>query len=365
LSPDQLSALTRLLQMLLTGQSLTPDQMEELGRRSGLDYASHPYQQRWIENRMQRQLGMERLDELLQQLWALLEEAGMSRELIDQLREIIEGNRDALAEQIRHHVGSSIARQAVKERQEPVDEGLMQRPFQSLNEHDRERLRQEVRRLAAQLRSRIALRQKRGKTGVLDVRRTMRANLRYGSIPLELRFKTRHLKPKLVLICDVSTSMRPVVEFMLSMIYELQDQVAKARSFAFIDDIEEISEDFAANPAHEALDIVLRRMRPGYYNTDLGYSLAHFTHEYLSAVDRRTTVIFVGDGRNNYNDPRLDCMEQIKRRARRIIWLNPEGPPMWGTGDSDMLAYVPYCDAIHQVANMAQLTYAVDRLLTG
>ncbi len=131
-----------------------------------------------------------------------------------------------------------------------------------------------------------------------------------------------------------------------------------------IDDIAEISDDFSTHPAHEAMDIVLRRMQPGYYNTDLGYSLGTFTHDYMDAINYRTTVIFVGDGRNNYNDPRLDCMDHIKRRAKRIIWLNPERPQMWGTGDSDMWAYVPYCDDIHQVNNMAELTNAIDKLLT-
>ncbi|MFQ5577224.1 MAG: VWA domain-containing protein [Anaerolineae bacterium] len=364
LSGDQLAALMNLLHMLLAGQNPTPGQMNDMGNRAGLGHASHPYQQRWIEQRMRRQLGMDRLDELLNQLWAMLAEAGMSRQAIEDLKSLVEANRDALDRQIQQHVGSNIARQTVTQKQTPVDDNLMQRPFQSLSEADRGQLRQEVRRLAAQLRSRAALRQKRGKTGALDVRRTIRANLRYGSIPLELQFKTRRLKPKLCLICDVSTSMRPVVEFMLGMIYELQDQVAKARSFAFIDTVQEISNDFATYPAHQALEIVLERMKPGYYNTDLGYSLAHFTRHYFDAVDHRTTVIFVGDGRNNYNDPRLDCMDQIKRRSKQIIWLNPERPQIWGTGDSDMPAYVPYCDAIHRVNNMAELTAAVDRLLT-
>jgi uncharacterized protein with von Willebrand factor type A (vWA) domain len=110
---------------------------------------------------------------------------------------------------------------------------------------------------------------------------------------------------------------------MLFLIYELQDQVAKARSFAFISDIEEISQDFAEYRPEVALDWVLTRLPPGYYNTDLGHSLNTFCQDYLDAVDHRTTVIFLGDGRNNFNDPRLNLVQTIKRRARRIIWLNP------------------------------------------
>jgi hypothetical protein len=104
-------------------------------------------------------------------------------------------------------------------------------------------------------------------------------------------------------------------------------------------------------------------MRPGHYNTDLGYSLATFTRDYMDAVDHRTTVIFIGDGRNNYNDPRLDLVEMIRRRAKRVIWLTPENHRMWGAGDSDMHLYAPICDSIHYVTNMTQLTAAVDHLL--
>jgi hypothetical protein len=241
----------------------------------------------------------------------------------------------------------------------------MHRPFHSLSPREAEELRDQVRKLAARLRSRAALRHRKGKNGILDPKATIRANLRYGGVPMEIRHKRRHLKPKLVLICDVSTSMRPVVEFLLRLIYELQDQVAHARSFAFIDDIQEITQDFAEFRPEVAIRRVLERMPPGHYNTDLGFSLAHFCREFLDAVDHRTTVIVVGDARNNFNSPRLDAFETIRRRARRVLWFNPEPPTLWGTGDSDMYEYLPFCDAVHEVGNLAQLAEAVDRLFVG
>jgi uncharacterized protein with von Willebrand factor type A (vWA) domain len=109
----------------------------------------------------------------------------------------------------------------------------------------------------------------------------------------------------------------------------------------------------------------LTRLRPGYYNTDLGNSLNTLMMRHAGTIDHRTTVIFVGDGRNNYNNPRLDLMDQIKRRSKRLIWLNPEHPRQWGTGDSDMLAYLPYATAVHRVSNLAELAEAVDKLLTA
>jgi uncharacterized protein with von Willebrand factor type A (vWA) domain len=104
-------------------------------------------------------------------------------------------------------------------------------------------------------------------------------------------------------------------------------------------------------------------MPSGYYNTDLGNSLNDFSKRYMDKVDRRSTFILVGDGRNNYNDPKLEIFQKIARRSQRTIWINPEPSQLWGTGDSDMLAYAPLCDQVLQVSNLAELTRAVDRLL--
>ena len=238
----------------------------------------------------------------------------------------------------------------------------MDRPFEYLSEQDQDDLRGVVTKLAAQLRSRAALRQRRGSRGTLDAKNTIRANLRFGGVPLDVRHKKRHLKPKLTVICDLSTSMRPVVSFMLLLVYALHDQISRTRSYAFIDDLTDISLDFnEARPA-EAIRGILDRIRPGYYNTDLGNSLATFARDHMGTVDRRTTVIILGDGRNNYNDPNLRDFESIKRRARRMVWFNPEAPRQWGTGDSDMPRYVPLCDAVHRVSNLRELVDAVDAL---
>ncbi len=363
---SQINSLMQLLQWLLQGQSPTQQEFDQAGQQMGLPNANHPYQQQWMQQRMMRQLGLQLLQELMEQLQELLKELGMSQQAIDELMEGMQANREALAEQIAQYVGATLARQRAEnqaqQKQQAAD--LMHRSFKSLSESEADLLRDQVRRLAAQLRSRVALRRKRAKTGTLDAKRTLRSNLRYGGVPMELKFKSRHLKPKLLLVCDVSTSMRAVVEFLLHLIYELQDQVASAHSFAFIDDLESITEDFAEHPPEAAIQIVLTRLHPGYYNTDLGNSLNTLMQRYAGTVDHRTTVIFVGDARNNYNNPRLDLMDQIKRRSKRVIWLNPEHPRQWGTGDSDMLAYLPYAAGVFRVSNLAELTAAVDKLLT-
>ena len=364
-SHPHLGPLMRLLRQLLSGEAPSQEELERTGRQAGLPMASHPAHQPWFTRRMLQAMGWHNLEELLERLWEELTRAGMSQEAIEQLKQMVSANQEALAEQVGRFAGASIARQMTTQPPRRPGPDLMHRPFRALSEAEADELREQVRRLAARLRSRAALRRKRAKSGTLDAKRTIRANLRYGSVPLDLRYKRRHLKPKLALICDVSTSVRHCAEFMLRLIYELQDQVARARSFAFISDLEEISQDFAEFRPEVAVQRVLTRLPPGYYNTDLGHSLSSFCRDYLDAVDHRTTVIFLGDGRNNFNDPRLDLVQTIKRRARRIIWLNPESPRLWGTGDSDMLDYLPLCDAAYQVSNLAQLIQAVDRLLVG
>ena len=226
-------------------------------------------------------------------------------------------------------------------------------------------LRKEVARLAAVLRTRVALRQKRAKTGQLDAKATIRANLRHQGVPFDIKHRNKKRKPKLVVICDISTSMRPMSELMLSLLYAMQDQITKTHAFAFIDHLEYISPDFSRKPAAEAVKDVLVRLPPGYYSTDLGASLVNFVDDHLDTLDSRTTVIMVGDGRNNYNNPRLDIFTRMARRSSRTIWLIPEPPYLWGTGDSDMPEYSPICDDVLQVSTLSELTAAVDNLLAG
>jgi uncharacterized protein with von Willebrand factor type A (vWA) domain len=307
----------------------------------------------------------EEFQQFMEQLIQKLEAMGVSRETLRKIGQMAWENLERLEEQFNQYVGARIAQNAAKDdrdRQPLRGPDLMQRPFGSLSEREIQELRQQIRRLAARLRSRAALRQRRGKRGVLDTKRTIRTNLRHASVPMELKHKRRHLKPKLVMICDVSTSVRPIADFMLRLVYELQDQIHSARSFVFIDDITDVSAEFSQRRPEMAVERVLEENPPGYYNTNLGFSLAHFCKDYLDTVDHRTTVIVLGDGRNNYLNPRLDAFQNIKKRARRVLWFNPESPRLWGTGDSDMAQYQPHCDACQEVGNLQQLTEAVDRL---
>jgi uncharacterized protein with von Willebrand factor type A (vWA) domain len=354
-----------MLERMIRGEPLTPQELEQLGQMVGLNRADNLRQKEWMARRMAQALKFKHVQDALEKVQELLAQMGMSKQRLDQMRQILQFNQQALMEQLRQHAGQKIAENMAENRPHEHVDALMNRPFSALSDGDMDVLRAQVRRLAAVLRSRVALRQKRAKTGQLDAKATIRANLKHGNVPIMIKHRDRTLKPKLVVICDISTSMRAVSELMLSLIYALQDQISKTHAFAFIDRLEYVSPDFLGKEAREAVGDVLQRMPSGYYNTDLGGSLAEFMHDYLNTVDSRTTFIIVGDARNNYHDPRLDLFSSVSRRTRQTIWINPEPPMLWSTGDSDMDKYASYCDAILHVNTLAELAAAVDKLLVS
>ncbi len=360
--------LQQLMDWLTSGEGPTKEELEQLAEQAGVQWANNPQEAKWVTRRMLQQMGMAHLEQQLRELMEKLAEMGMSQEAIEKLMGVVEANREALAEQAAQQVGRQIAEQRANRPEELFGSDLMHKPFENLTDEEANLLRKEVQRLVAQLRSRAALRRKKGKEGKFDSKGTMRANQRYGGVPMEIKFKRKKLKPSLVLICDVSRSMLSVAEFMLRLTYELQDQVAKTRSFGFYADMEEISVVIAGNRASDAVDGVMNTFygrAPQHYATDLGHSLETFFDNWLDSVNHRTTVVILGDGRNNYNSPRIDLIKDIQRRSRRLIWFNPENPRQWGTGDSDMLEYAPLCDQVYMVRNLAQLSTAVDKLMTA
>ena len=357
-----------LMDWLTSGDGPTKEELEALAHQAGAQWADSPQEGRWVTRRMLQKMGFQHLEEQLQQLVQTLREKGMSQEAIEKLLGVVEANREALEEQVAQQVGRQIAEERANRPRDLHGSDLMQKPFSALTEEEANILRIEVQRLVTQLRSRAALRRKRGKKGRFDSKGTIRANQRFGGVPLQLKFKKKKLKPSLVLICDISRSMLSVAEFLLRLTYELQDQVAKTRSFGFYSDMEEISIVLVGNRPAEAVDRILDNFYnrgPLHYATDLGQSLNTFFKNWLDSVDGRTTVVVLGDGRNNYNPPRIDLMKQLQRRARHLIWFNPEHPRQWGTGDSDMLEYAPICDSVYVVRNLAQLAAAVDKLMAG
>jgi uncharacterized protein len=356
--------LRKMLEKLVNGEQLSQEELDKLGKMVGLDRADDLRYRDWMVRRMEQALQNQEVRNAVEELMALLEQLGMNKERVDQMRQLMMANQKSLEEQMRQHVGQQIADNMSQQPPEDGVEGLLNQPFSSLSEKDMDRLRKEVTRLAAILRTRVALRQRRAKTGQLDAKATIRGNLKHDSVPIDIKRRDRTMKPKIVVICDISTSMRPVSELMLNLLYAMQDQISKTYAFAFIDHLEFISPDFEKEDANKAVANVLERMPSGYYNTNFGHCLENFNEQYLYTLDSRTIFLIVGDGRNNYNDPRQDLFNSLARRSRKAIWLNPEAPALWGTGDSDMLKYANACDVIFQVSTLAELTAAIDKMLT-
>ncbi len=357
--------LREMMERLLRGEELSQQEMERLGQMVGLNRMDDMRYKEWMSNRMLRALKFEAVQQALQEMMKLLQQMGMNKQRLEQMRELLKGNQQAMRDQVEHFAGQKIAENMSEKRPEDALDDLMDRPFNALSDYEMDQLRREVRRLANRLRSRIALRQKRAKSGQLDAKGTIRSSLRHGGVPFEIKHRDHRLKPKLVVICDISTSMRYCSELMLALVHALQDMVTKAHAFAFIDHLEYITPDFAGREANEAIQQVLVRMPPGHYSTDMGYALEGFAHDYLDTIDGRTTLIVVGDGRNNYNDPRLEIFQQMARRARRTLWINPEPAMLWGSGDSDMLKYAPLCGSVVVAATLNELSAAVDGLMVN
>ncbi len=352
------------MERLMNGKPLTREELEALAQMVGLNQSSDLRHQNWMAQRMQRALDYPEVREALKELMEQLAQMGMSAERIQQLRDLVQQNMQGMQQQIDQFAGERLAENlSEKDPAENID-GLLNRPFEALSDAEKKALQHEVQRLAAALRTRIALRQKRAKTGQLDPKATIRANLKYQGVPMELRHRDRIRKPKIVIFCDISTSMRFCSELMLSFLFALQGQVHKTHAFAFIDHLELISEDLDGSNVDEAISSVLMRMPSGYYNTDLGWSLNDFNDAYIDTLSGQTTLIVVGDGRNNHNDPRVDLFSMFSRRAARTIWLNPEPPHLWH-GDSDMPKYAPLCTNVLKVGNLRELVAAVDQLMTG
>ena len=358
-----MDALKDLLRQMLEGRPFSQEQLDQMGQQAGMNQGSEMYQRQWFERRMNRQTGMQQLQELIEQLLQELEAMGMSDEALEDLRQQLQENAQGLSEQISQYAGATLAERLADKEPEPKPD-LLDVPFSQLNQNEVDAIRDEIRRLAARLRSRASLRQRRAKAGEMDPRKMMRRNMRYGGVPIEMKFHTHHVKPRLVLICDISTSMRYCAEFLLTLVYELQDVVAKTDSFIFISDMVDISMIFEEKQPQEAVQQVLYENPPGYYSTDLGNGLKTFQRDHMSKIGSKTTVIMLGDGRNNYNNPQIGIASDMQRHARRMLWFCPEPPSQWGTGDSDMHQYAQVSSGVYKVSNLRELANAVDAILT-
>jgi uncharacterized protein len=192
----------------------------------------------------------------------------------------------------------------------------------------------------------------------------MRRNMRFDGIPFApITVRRTEDKPRLVILTDVSLSVRATARFTLHLVHGLQNLFAQVRAFAFVADLVEITDLFTDHPVEQALGLVFGGdVLDVDANSDYGAAFGRFTEDYGSAVNRRTTVIVLGDGRGNGNDPNTAAFAEITRRARETIWLTPEPRYSWRLGGCDLPDYAEYCSRVRVVRDLTGLESAAQEL---
>lgn len=243
-----------------------------------------------------------------------------------------------------------------------MTEIVVHRPVGRLVPADYARLKLAIARMARRLAQRHARRRRVRLAGRLDLRATLRANTGHDHLPFLLRWRQRRRnKPRIVAVCDVSGSVAAQVRFLLLFLYALHGTVLDLRSFAFSSHLVDVADAMRSLPFDDAMMQILREVGGG--STDYGQAWADLHHEHLSSIDRRTTLLVLGDGRSNDTNPRLDLFADLAERAARVIWLCPEGPASWGSGDSCMLEYRPWCTAALHCTSVADFERVIDDVL--
>jgi uncharacterized protein with von Willebrand factor type A (vWA) domain len=280
--------------------------------------------------------------------------------------EALKASRDRLQEVVRDFVEQQYRLFAGKVPEQIVERYLKQVSLSNVDHADMDRMRKIIQKMVKRLNDRHSRRRKRSKRGHLDVKGSLRKNQAYHGLIFEPCWKSKKLdRPDLMVLCDVSRSVQAFSRFMLFFLYSLNQELARIRSFIFCSNLVEVSRVFEEFDVEAALDHIRQGSHLGLMlgSTDYGRAFQDLRRNGLDRIGKATTVLILGDARNNYGDPRADLLEEIRNRSKRIIWLNPEPVVYWGTGDSEMNRYLPYCFLAKQCSTLTHLERVVDFLL--
>jgi uncharacterized protein with von Willebrand factor type A (vWA) domain len=318
----------------------------------------------FLGHRLLSQIGAGRARNTLQQLRARLVAAlGVRGDLLsDALAKELEGSE----EDVRSHVRGIYENRLEDLRDPSAFPRAQTTPFSALSDAEIEEVRRAVRRLADRLRGGARVRRRRATRGRIDAHATIRRALRTGGVPLHLARRTRRRdRPKLVLLCDVSDSVRAAAAFLLEFVYAVQELFSRARSFVFVSELGETTDLFARQPVRVAIAQAWGGgvVRSGD-NSNYGRALQAFEREIMPTLDRRTTVVVLGDGRTNFHDAAPEVLGRIRERCRALLWLCPEPRGQWSQGDSAMPLYASRCTAVYEARCAADLE-SVARVLVA
>jgi uncharacterized protein len=310
--------------------------------------------------------------DIQQLLRDLLVQVAEEEDLLTPLQErLYRDEFEARLRTFQQEVEAEIRRRAAAQRGLDQVADRMTRPpveeldFFHLSAEDQAQLRTQIRPLARKLATRVAVKRKHGKDGRLDVRRTVRRSLSTGGVPFDPSFKPRRPhKPELFVICDVSGSVASFARFTLMLVHTLQEQFSKVRSFAFIDTLDEVTALFERGDVSVAIKRMMSEAELVWLDghSDYGHSLERFHAEHARDVTPRSTVLILGDARNNYRQANAWVLQDLEKRARHVYWLNPEPIQFWDTGDSIATSYARYVDDMVEVRNLKQLAGFVERI---
>jgi hypothetical protein len=349
-----------LAQMLLSGDASGVSQaMEAAAKRAGVAEIRLSTQRSRLTRRLLDEMGLAEIEQIIAAAKRLETHAGNRLALrLDVARKALAAEAQKYVERQHELYASGSGRQLREEMLakkalnadggiDPVDLIMMQAL---------------VKRMAKRLADRYSRRRHTANTGHLDVRKTLRKSMAHGGVPFEIEWKIKKIdKPSIVAICDVSKSVAAAAQFLLTFLYSLNEVVDRLDAFAFSGRLIPVNAILDDNGVEGAILKVLQTI--GFQQTDYGKALEDFVENHIDRVDRHTTVIFLGDGRSNFADPRLDLMHLIQQRARAVIWLNPEPESYWGQGDSVMHRYERFTHVAKTCNTLGQLERIIEDVL--
>jgi uncharacterized protein with von Willebrand factor type A (vWA) domain len=275
-------------------------------------------------------------------------------------------------DQLRKEIEAEIRRRLVADRGVEAMARTLRKPlpedidFMHASREEMLTLRRAIYPLTRKLAVRLARKRRHGRKGPLDFRNTVRHSLSYGGVPAEPKFKyPRPSKPEIFVIADISGSVAAFARFTLHLVYAIGAQFSKVRSFVFIDGVDEVTRYFdgvediaeAVHRVNTEADVV---WVDGH--SDYGHALEVFWSKWGKEVGPKTTVMILGDARNNYHASQAWVLKEMRHRARHVYWLNPEPRSYWDTGDSIVGEYGIHCDGVFECRNLRQLEGFVDHL---
>ena len=270
--------------------------------------------------------------------------------------------RDQLRDQVRDYVEKQFFLHADEHGKQLREELLKKVKLSNLEKRNFKDVQEIVFKMAKKLVSIHSKRRKTYKRGHLDVRKTLRKNMQYDGVFFDLKWKSVKVdRPKVMCICDVSGSVSNYSRFLLMFLYSLAEIIPKVRSFAFSSDLGEVTQLFQNSNLEDAMAKTMRDYGNG--STDYGQMLLDFKRTCMDDVDNKTTIIILGDARNNYGDPKSEIVREMYDKAKRIIWLNPEPRSNWQVGDAEMKKYTPNCHQTEVCNSLTHLERVVSNLL--